>query len=107
MAARGPLTNVTRFPDVDRVVAVIARLCQLRFFRHRFFPRACLRQSLVLYRMLNRMGYPARIHFGVQKNGSVFEGHSWVTLNGKPLGERAPQAKFATVYSHPLAEAVR
>jgi hypothetical protein len=57
--------------------------------------------------MLNRMGYPARIHFGVQKNGSVFEGHSWVTLNGKPLGERAPQAKFATVYSHPLAEAVR
>jgi hypothetical protein len=88
--------------DIDLAVRVVTRLCQLRFFRQPFFPRDCLRQSLVLYRVLSRMGHPVMIHFGVKKQVSAFDGHSWVTLHGKPLGEHIPVGTFRTVYSYPL-----
>ena len=88
--------------EMDQAVNVVVRLCGLRFFRLPFFPRACLKQSLVLYRVLVRMGRPVRIHFGVQRRGSAIEGHSWVTLHGRPIAERVPPETFATVYSYPL-----
>ena len=91
------------WPHVDRSVDVVGRLCQLRIFRLRFFPRACLRQSLVLYRVLRRMGHPVVIHFGVLKEGLHLHGHSWVTLHGRPLGERGPVSAFATIYSFPFS----
>jgi hypothetical protein len=47
------------------------------------------------------MGYAAVIHFGVRKRDGVFEGHSWVTLEDKLLGERGPVERFTRVYSYP------
>jgi hypothetical protein len=91
--------------DVDRSAGVIGRVCQLRLFRLPFFPRDCLRQSLVLYNALTGMGYPAIIHFGVQKQRSALEGHSWVTLHGRPIGEQGSVRAFATVYSYPVSTA--
>jgi hypothetical protein len=88
-------------PDLDTTVQALVRLCRLRSFRTALFPRDCLRQSLVLFRALTRMGYAAVIHFGVRKRDGVFEGHSWVTLEDKLLGERGPVERFTRVYSYP------
>jgi len=90
--------------DMDRAVHVVERVCRLRFFRLPLFPRDCLRQSLVVHRTLTRMGYPAIIHFGVQRRGDEIEGHSWVSLHGKRVAEHSPSSAFAVVYSYPLQE---
>jgi hypothetical protein len=83
----------------DDVAIVAARVCRLPVFRPRVFPRSCLRRSLVLYRALTRMGYPATIHFGVRKQGDAFEGHSWVSLHGRPLAETGSVEAFSPLYS--------
>lgn len=88
--------------QMDRAVAIVVRLCQMRLFRLPIFPRACLRQSLALYHTLTRMGYPVEIHFGVHKDGEELRGHSWVTMQGKPVAE-TPTEIFQIVYSYPFA----
>jgi hypothetical protein len=90
-----------RILDLARMIRIAVRVCQLRVFSLRIFPRHCLRQSLVLYRELSRMGYPAVIHFGIQRQRQDLSGHSWVTLNGKPVAEHVPLKDFSTVYSYP------
>jgi len=65
------------------VVGIVTRVCNLRPFRSRFFPKVCLRQSLMIYRTLNKMGYPVEIHFGALKDGEDLYGHSWVTITGR------------------------
>lgn len=45
------------------------------------------------------MGYPATIHFGVRKEGQEVEGHSWVTLYGRPVAESGSVEAFAALYS--------
>jgi hypothetical protein len=82
-------------------VRIVTRVCRLGLFDLPIFPRPCLRRSLVLYAILTREGYPARIHFGVRSEGSQLHGHSWVTVRGIPLGESAPPQAFRAVYSHP------
>ena len=83
----------------DDVANVAARVCGLPVFRTRAFPRSCLRRSLVLFRALTTMGYPATIHFGVRKKGDAFEGHSWVSLHGRPLAETGSVEAFSSLYS--------
>jgi Transglutaminase-like superfamily len=82
-------------------VGIVMRLCNLRPFRSRIFPKRCLRQSLTLYRTLSQMGYPVEIHFGVHKDGDDLKGHSWVTIQGKPIVERTGMEIFKSVYSQP------
>jgi Transglutaminase-like superfamily len=82
-------------------VGIVTRICNLRPFRSRIFPRRCLRQSLALYRTLSQMGYPIEIHFGIHKDGDDLQGHSWVTIQGKPLADRTGMEIFKSVYSHP------
>jgi hypothetical protein len=101
------LTQVQRHPtsrsllELDRAVGIAVRVCQLRLFHLSLFPRACLRQALALYYVLTRLGYPAEIHFGARKEGRRLHGHSWVTLQGKPVAERTRTGIFTTVYSYP------
>jgi hypothetical protein len=83
----------------DDIASVATRVCGLRMFGTRPFPRPCLRRSLVLFRALTTMGFPATIHFGVRKHESVIEGHSWVSLYGRPLAERVSVDAFSCVYS--------
>jgi len=82
-------------------VQIVTRVCRLRVFDLPIFPRLCLRRSLVLYAILTRKGYPARIHFGIRSDGGRLHGHSWVTVHGNALEESAPAAAFRAVYSHP------
>ncbi|MDR4483612.1 MAG: lasso peptide biosynthesis B2 protein [Nitrospirales bacterium] len=89
-------------PTLDRAVQIIVRVCHLRPFRGLLFPRTCLRQALVLYDMLMYLGYSVTIHFGILKMGEELRGHSWVTLEGKPVAEREdPGACHHVVYSYP------
>jgi hypothetical protein len=83
-----------------RVIAVVQGVCGLPLFSLPFFPRACMRRSLALYRELTRMGHPATIHFGVRRENAALVGHSWVTLNGVPVGERDPLPTLSVTYSH-------
>ncbi|MFZ1744666.1 MAG: lasso peptide biosynthesis B2 protein [Nitrospirales bacterium] len=89
-------------PTLDRAVQIIVRVCHLRPFRGRLFPRTCLRQALALYDMLTYLGYAVTIHFGILKIGEEFRGHSWVTLDGKPVAEnRDPGVSHHIVYFYP------
>jgi hypothetical protein len=56
---------------------------------------------LTLYRVLTHMGYPVELHFGVCKAGDDLQGHSWVTIEGKPVAERTGTYLYKTVYSYP------
>ena len=87
--------------DPSRVVAIVRRVCRLSLFALPVFPRACLRQSLALYRELTRMGDPAAIHFGVRREGAGLSGHSWVTLAGVPIAETQPVQQLSITYSYP------
>jgi hypothetical protein len=84
-------------------VGIVMRICNLRPVRSRIFPKRCLRQSLTLYRTLSQMGYPVEIHFGIHKDGDDLKGHSWVTIQGKPVAERTGMKIFRSVYSQPSA----
>jgi len=46
------------------------------------------------------MGYPVEIHFGVRKDEDNFIGHSWVTMEGKPVADTTYSGIFKAVYSH-------
>lgn len=86
-----------------RIVQIVRRVSGLGIFRLPIFPRPCLRQSLALFFFLSRMGQPVEIHFGVRKGGSDLDGHSWVVLGGRTLGEREPANDFRTIYSYAAA----
>ena len=49
------------------------------------FPATCLRQSLVLYGMLERRGVPSRLCLGVARTGSAFDAHAWIECDGVTL----------------------
>jgi hypothetical protein len=76
------------------------------------FPRPwgrCLQRSLILYRLLNGYGLPARICFGVNRTQPGAEGHVWVARLGegdRPFAETSdPRERFTTVYHSPLPQA--
>jgi hypothetical protein len=94
--------DVSNSLKLMEAVKIAIRLCNLRPFRSRLFPQRCLRQSLTLYRTLNRMGYPVELHFGVYKNGEKLRGHSWVTVEGKPVAEKTRTEIFKPIYSYRL-----
>lgn len=63
--------------------------------------RPCLLRSLVVYRYGCKHGIPVSIHFGVRPGMDGLEGHSWVTLDGTPLGESEEGLRlYVAVYSH-------
>jgi hypothetical protein len=85
----------------DIVVRLVVRLCRCRLFRGPLFPQTCLRQALALYHILSRLGYPVAIHIGVSKTGEALHGHSWVTVDGRPVAERTRTDLFHPIYSYP------
>lgn len=69
----------------------------------------CLQQSLIIYRLLNGYGIPARICFGVSRDEPARDGHAWViTLDDppQPFAEMSdPRERFELVYASPLPTA--
>lgn len=63
----------------------------------------CVQQSLIVYRLLNGYGIPAKICFGVSRENTTTEGHAWVVKlsePNRPFAEKTdPNEKFAMVYT--------
>jgi hypothetical protein len=68
----------------------------------------CVQQSLIVYRLLNGYGVPARICFGVSRNQAtgkdgVSEGHAWVVKLNEPDHAFAeiddPRERFTLIYA--------
>jgi len=99
-------TTAMTVPDVerDRAVRLVLRVCQLRPFRSRLFPRTCLRQALALYSTLTYLGYTVSIHFGILRRGEELRGHSWVTLEGMAVAEGRDSSPYRIVYSYPSGQ---
>jgi len=71
----------------------------------------CVQQSLILYRLLNGYGIPAKICFGVSRNPDSTDGHAWVVKLSEPehpVAESAnPHERFTLVYVSPMPEEER
>ena len=100
LAPARPKQQIADTFAIERAVRVVLRLCHRRPFRSALYPRACLRQSLVLYHTLTHMGFPVEFHLGVRKNGEELIGHSWVTFAGKPIADTSNTDGLKIVYSH-------
>jgi len=62
----------------------------------------CLLRCLTLFRLFRKAGFDVQIYFGVKKNASLLEGHSWLLLNGDLLLEQGdPQITYTEIYSYP------
>ncbi len=67
------------------------------------FRPTCLKRSLILYRFLRESACPVRIHYGVKKKPTGgHEGHSWLSLDGKPIPPDGDEAgEFRETFSFP------
>ena len=63
----------------------------------------CVQRSLIVYRLLNGYGFPARLHFGIDRRDPALPGHAWVCLASAPsqaFGEREnPLERFLPVFT--------
>jgi Transglutaminase-like superfamily len=103
LASPGRPTIAGRGIEPRRAAQIVQRVCLLGVFRPPVFPKTCLRQSLALFASLSRMGHPVEIHFGIRREGEGLDGHSWISLDGRPLGERDPASDFRTIYTFAAA----
>ena len=58
------------------------------------FKTNCLEQSLVLWPLLRRRGFPAELKFGARKDAGKFEAHAWVELDGEALNNHSGDIGF-------------
>jgi hypothetical protein len=49
-------------------------------------PTTCLRQSLVLYALLQRRAVKSRVCLGVARNGAALDAHAWIECDGLDTG---------------------
>jgi hypothetical protein len=47
----------------------------------------CLERSLVLYRLLSEVNASPRLMIGVAAGAWAVEGHAWVVVDGRPIGD--------------------
>lgn len=47
----------------------------------------CLERSLVLYRLLSEVNASPRLMIGVAAGTGTVEGHAWVVVDGRPIGD--------------------
>lgn len=56
-----------------------------RTYRYLPLARTCLKESLVLLRLLRRRGVSAHLRLGVRKEGARLVAHAWIEHDGAPL----------------------
>ena len=72
--------------DRDREALTIAHATKLRHLLDRT-DRRCLARSLALYRALSHAGAAPQLWIGFRKLAGRVDGHAWVTVDGRPVGE--------------------
>jgi hypothetical protein len=94
---RGPLKE----DDFERV-HLIWNFAHFVLVKSLKIKNPCLYRSLILFHFLRRRGLHSQIHFGIKKDVSPIEGHSWLSLNGEVFLEKADlQLNYADIYSYP------
>lgn len=73
--------------DVPALIAHLNRFVDLAARNH-FYAMSCLRQSLVLQRLLARRGISADLRFGVHKEAAGLAAHAWLEYHGEPIAQR-------------------
>jgi len=68
-------------PEARARAEQIARMVQIAAGRSPLRP-SCLDRSLVLWALLRRHGYRSTLRIGARKEGTRFEAHAWVEVNG-------------------------
>ena len=56
--------------------------------------KSCLRRSLLLWWVLEEKGIKSDLRVGVTERGTDLVGHSWVEIDGEPVGERRQKISF-------------
>jgi len=94
-AFAAPPVQSTRDPIPPAAIQRLRRFVDIAA-RHHLYPMTCLRQSLVLQRMLCARGVDARLRIGVRKDAGALEAHAWVEYGRTPNGEQATvEERFA------------
>jgi len=76
--------NHPRDPQLE--ARTIAQATKLRHLLDRT-DRRCLPRSLALYRALSRAGASPQLWIGFRKVAGRVDGHAWVAVDGRPVGE--------------------
>jgi len=92
--------TLCELPPVE-VARIVRRISSMRIFRNRLFPRACLRRALTCFAMLSGDRTDASFVVGVQTAPNGISAHSWVSIDGQPLGERRSVDDFRVIYTYP------
>jgi Transglutaminase-like superfamily len=75
--------------------------------RNLFFKTNCLEQSLVLWPLLRRRGFPAELKIGARKDAGRFEAHAWVELDGCALNNDSEEDRGFVPFDGPAATTQR
>jgi len=82
-------TAQTAAPDPSDLTIRMVRAA----VRHSPGHPTCLEESLALWWLLARQGFPSELRIGVRKHADKFEAHAWVERDGIALNE--PEAMHA------------
>jgi hypothetical protein len=83
---QGASTEVAHANDVLGTIQRSQKLVDVAARNH-LYPMRCLRQALVLQRMLGQQGIATELRFGVQKDSGGLNAHAWLEHKGQPIGE--------------------
>ena len=61
----------------------------------------CLLRSVILSRHLTKRGYAPEVIFGTRKDGSTFQAHSWVEVDGIVINDRADISQSHAIFEAP------
>jgi hypothetical protein len=85
-----------RSASIDQVAWAVGRAS-------RIVPRAtCLPQALVARSLLERQGFPARVHIGVTREDGLLRAHAWTEADGRVVvgGVGAERYELLAELSH-------
>jgi len=85
----------------EQMARIVRRIATLRLFRNRLFPRVCLRRALTGFALLSGRRWRPTFVIGVRTTPAGLNAHSWITLDGCPLGEQRSVDDFRIVYTYP------
>jgi len=72
--------------------------------RHGFVRASCLEESLILWHLLRKQGYAAKLRIGVRKAAGKFEAHAWVEHQGTALNQAEQMHRHYAAFESEFVE---
>ena len=84
---------------ISRIFHYVDFVLDRKFF---LFKKTCLKRSLVLYHFLRLYNCLVNIHIGVRNDQSNIAAHSWLTLNGRIVGDSEEKVQeYVPIFIYP------